>query len=80
MLSFIVGLTDIDPFILSLLGGTYPITDIQLIDAMIIAAGSNNVMKALYTIILGRNRYTVMATIWLIFLFILSLLYVFVLS
>ncbi|BBP44774.1 hypothetical protein THMIRHAS_01470 [Thiosulfatimonas sediminis] len=53
-LSLIVGFTDIDPFVLSLLNGSYS-ADTQLIaSGILIAAGSNNLLKALYAWILGE--------------------------
>ena len=55
-LSFIVGLTDVDPFILSLLGGNYSLASSQIVAAIIIAAGSNNLMKAIYAASIGRNK------------------------
>lgn len=58
LLSFIVGFTDIDPFILSILTGKFSITNIQIIAAIMIAAGSNNLLKALYIIWFGGMRNT----------------------
>ena len=77
VLSFVVGLTDIDPFILSLLGGTYHISEAQIITAIVTATGSNNLLKAVYAMVLGRNRYTLAAAAWLVILFIVSMIYVF---
>ncbi len=76
-LSFLVGLTDIDPFILSLLGGNFQISQMQLIVAVVIASGSNNLLKAAYAFALGRDRYTLAAAVWLIFLFVVSMIYVY---
>jgi uncharacterized membrane protein (DUF4010 family) len=76
-LSFVVGLTDIDPFILSLLEGTFRVNESQLIAAIIIASGSNNLIKAGYALVFGRNRYTLAAAAWLTLLFIASMIYVF---
>jgi len=76
-LSFVVGLTDIDPFILSLLGGTYHISEAQIITAIVTATGSNNLLKAVYAMVLGRNRYTLAAAAWLVLLFVVSMIYVF---
>ena len=57
LLSFGVGFTDIDPFVLSILSGHYKATSLQqLTSAIIIAAGSNNLLKALYAITLGGRR------------------------
>ena len=77
VLSFVVGLTDIDPFILSLLEGTFRVSESQLIAAIIIASGSNNLIKAGYALVFGRNRYTLAAAAWLTLLFISSMIYVF---
>ncbi len=75
-LSFVVGLSDIDPFILSLLSGDFAVTDTQISHAIMIAAGSNNLMKAVYMLVLERNRYTLIAAAWLVILCLFSLLYV----
>ena len=55
ILSFIVGITDIDPYILNLFqhsGGNLHINTI--VNATIIATASNNFIKMIYTIILGK--------------------------
>ena len=77
VLSFLVGLTDIDPFILSLLGGKFGLGQSQLIAAVIIASGSNNLIKACYALAFGRNRFALAAGAWLVLLFIASMVYVF---
>lgn len=54
ILSFIVGVTDIDPYILNLfqhIGGNLQVSTI--VNATIIASASNNVIKMIYTLILG---------------------------
>ncbi len=54
ILSFIVGVTDIDPYILNLfqrVGGNLQVGTI--VNATIIAAASNNLIKMIYSIILG---------------------------
>jgi uncharacterized membrane protein (DUF4010 family) len=75
IMSFIVGLTDIDPFILSLMAGDFQVTSTQIIAAIIIATASNNLMKASYAMILGCNRYTYIAGAWLILLALISFIY-----
>ena len=77
VLSFVVGLTDIDPFILSLLGGTFQISEAQVITAIVTATGSNNLVKAVYALLLGRDRFSVAAAAWLLLLFAASMVYVF---
>jgi len=53
ILSFVTGLTDIDPFILSLLTGKYNVTQSQIVSAILIAAGSNNLLKGVYALWFG---------------------------
>ncbi|MFA6741528.1 MAG: DUF4010 domain-containing protein [Arcobacteraceae bacterium] len=55
-LSTIVGFTDIDPFILSLLTGKYTIEPSHIASAIIISAGSNNILKAVYTLWFGKDK------------------------
>jgi len=57
VLSLIVGFTDIDPFVLSILSGHFKImTGQQLAGAIIVAAGSNNLLKAVYALVFGERR------------------------
>jgi len=65
ILSFVVGFTDIDPFILSLLTGKYDITQSQLVSALMIAAGSNNLLKAMYSLWFGGIKGGIHSAIWL---------------
>ena len=51
--SFLAGFADIDPFILSLLTGKYAVGHRELLAAIIISAGSNNVLKAIYALWFG---------------------------
>jgi uncharacterized membrane protein (DUF4010 family) len=56
-LAGIVGVTDIDPFVLSLAqGGAAGIGLATAATAIIIATSSNNVLKAVYTIAFSRRR------------------------
>jgi len=65
ILSFIVGFTDIDPFILSILTGKFTITHTQIVAAIMIAAGSNNLLKALYALWFGGYKYTYKSATWI---------------
>lgn len=76
VLSFMVGFTDIDPFILSLLDGKFHVSDNALEIAILIASGSNNLLKAGYTIALSRNPALFGSAAWLIATFALSLGYI----
>jgi len=57
LLSLVVGFTDIDPFVLSILSGHYPsAAGQQLAGAIVVAAGSNNLLKAVYAYSLGERK------------------------
>ncbi len=76
VLSFIVGFTDIDPFVLSLLEGHFPTASLnQLAIAIVIAAGSNNFLKALYAVLVSNWRQARHAVLGLLVLGALNLLY-----
>lgn len=64
-LSVIVGFTDIDPFVLSLLNGSYQADALTIAGAIVIAAGSNNFLKALYAYLLGEPLAGGYAAFWL---------------
>lgn len=74
-LAIVVGFTDIDPFILSLLSGKFTVSESAIVSAIILASGSNNLLKAAYAIALARNRSVLFAATWLAFLFVISFLY-----
>jgi len=67
ILSFIVGFTDIDPFILSILTGKFHISVNSLASAIVIAAGSNNILKAFYALIFSK-KIAKTSAIWLFIL------------
>jgi uncharacterized membrane protein (DUF4010 family) len=54
ILSTIVGFTDIDPFILSLIQGKYSVSQKEITEAILIAVSSNNILKAIYTAIFSK--------------------------
>jgi len=55
ILSFIVGFTDIDPFVLSILSSKFNVTVESATTAILIATGSNNILKAFYAYIFSKN-------------------------
>jgi uncharacterized membrane protein (DUF4010 family) len=68
-LAAIVGVTDIDPFVLNLAqGGTTGMSDAALAAAILIAASSNNVLKALYAAFFAGGRATEASAIVLVLL------------
>ncbi|HEX8805593.1 MAG TPA: DUF4010 domain-containing protein, partial [Candidatus Aquilonibacter sp.] len=59
-LAAVVGVTDIDPFVLSLAqGGAASIGIAMSAIAIVVAASSNNILKAAYTIAFSRSRASV---------------------
>lgn len=76
VMAFAIGFTEIDPFVLSVLSGHMPITLHAAVDAVVIATASNNLLKALFAIGLARNRSVLPACGWLLFLAVLSFVYV----
>ena len=73
VLSFVVGLSDIDPFVLSLLAGHFQVDASAVIHAVLIASGSNNLLKAAYALGLSRRRDMLPAAAWLAASMLLSL-------
>ncbi len=65
--SFIVGFSDIDPFVLSLLTGKYAVGLEKIATAIVIATGSNNILKALYSLWFAGMKDGRHAAYWLLF-------------
>jgi uncharacterized membrane protein (DUF4010 family) len=78
VMSFVVGFSDITPFVVSLLQGNFGIGDRQIVQAVIIASASNNVLKLVYTYLLGARRTANLAAVGLLGLVVLSCVYAFV--
>jgi len=75
ILSFLVGFTDIDPFILSILTGKFSITGTQTIAAIMIATGSNNLLKAIYALWFGEMKNTYRSALWISILGIVTIVW-----
>jgi len=75
ILSFVVGFTDIDPFILSLLTGKYTVTQTELVTAIMIAAGSNNLLKAVYALWFGGLKGGIRSAVWVALLGIATIMW-----
>ncbi len=56
ILSFVVGVTDITPFLLGLFTGKYGLPIVVLSQATLIAATSNNLIKLIYALFLGSRE------------------------
>ncbi|WP_051640591.1 DUF4010 domain-containing protein [Thiomicrorhabdus sp. Milos-T2] len=72
-LSALVGFTDIDPFVLSILNGQYEAQNTVIAGAILIAAGSNNLLKAIYAIVLGEPKAGRYSAFWLVLLGLISI-------
>ncbi len=79
VLSFAVGFSDIDPFIFSLLDGKFQVSEAAVVSAVLIASGSNNLLKAGYALIFSRSRRMLPAAAWLAGSMLLSVFYALVL-
>jgi uncharacterized membrane protein (DUF4010 family) len=68
-LAAIVGVTDIDPFVLNLAqGGTTGMSNGALAAAILVAASSNNILKAFYAGVFGGGRTTILSIVVLVLL------------
>jgi len=65
VLSFAVGFTDIDPFVLSVLTGKYSVAETEFASAIMIAAGSNNLLKAAYALWFGGWKGGARSAFWI---------------
>ena len=74
ILSFIIGFTDIDPFVLSLLTGKLHVSTDSIAAAIVIASGSNDILKALYALIFSK-KIAKTSAFWLFILGIATVLY-----
>jgi hypothetical protein len=75
VLSVLVGFSDITPFVVSVLQGSLGISSTQILQAIVIAAASNNVLKTAYTWGLGARATTRLVAPALLGLAVLSILY-----
>jgi len=75
ILSFVVGFTDIDPFVLSILTGKFSVTSAQIVAAVMIAAGSNNILKSLYALWFGGVKNSYKSALWVGILGIITIIF-----
>jgi uncharacterized membrane protein (DUF4010 family) len=75
MLSFVVGMSDITPFVVSLLQGSFGIDERQIVQAILIASASNNLLKTAYTYVFGSRRTANLAAPGMVGLAIPAILY-----
>lgn len=73
ILSFIVGFTDIDPFVLSILSSEFGVSTYDAATAILVATGSNNILKAFYAYIFSKNKAGILSGISLFVLGVLTI-------
>jgi uncharacterized membrane protein (DUF4010 family) len=64
LLSFVVGFSDINPFIFSLLDGKLQVSGQAVVSAVLIATASNNLLNGIYSLAFSRRRKMLPATAW----------------
>jgi len=74
LLSFVIGFTDIDPFVLSLLAGKVSLSTLAIAKAILIASGSNNLLKAIYALSFSKAKAKISA-LWLALLALATIAY-----
>lgn len=74
-MSFAVGFSDITPFVVSVLQGNLGLADAPVVQAIVIASASNNLLKAAYTVAAASPRTARLAAPCLIALALASGLY-----
>jgi uncharacterized membrane protein (DUF4010 family) len=79
VLSFLVGLTDIDPFLINLFQGKYKITMDAIAVASLQAIVSNNILKMIYACFFSSKRSWLMLAAGFSVIIILNLLFVWIL-
>jgi uncharacterized membrane protein (DUF4010 family) len=75
LLSLLVGFTDINPFILSLVSQPAAISHQLMVDAILIASVSNNLVNSCYALILARQRAMLPVVAWFALCLIAALFY-----
>lgn len=76
-MSFAVGFSDITPFVVSVLQGDLGLADGRVVQAIVIASASNNLLKAAYTVGAGSSRTARLAAPCLVVLALISGIYAF---
>ncbi len=76
LLALVVGVTDIDPFLVSLFSGQYQVTLPTIANATLIAISSNNLVKLGYVLVLGNKAIRLSAIMGFGVIIIASVLFV----
>ncbi len=75
VLSFVVGFSDVDPFVLSVINGDYNISNQLISAAVLIAAGSNDLLKASISLIFSDKKTGIISFLSLIFIALSTIAY-----
>ena len=70
-----MGVTDIDPFVLAVLEGDFPASSTVIGKAIFMAAASNNLLKSGYAWLLGVGQTQRLASLMLLIMAALTLMY-----
>ena len=76
LMSFLVGASDIVPFVVSVLQGNLGLDEAQILHAVVIATASNNLMKAAYVYAFGNRRTANLTAVGMGALALMSFVYV----
>jgi len=77
ILGLLAGFGDVDAFIIALLSGKFAVSAATLVNGIVLASASNNLLKAVCAALLARRRELLPAVLWLLALFAASLLFVY---
>ena len=76
LMSYLVGLVDIDPFLISLFAGKFEIGMDQIVIATLQAMVSNNIVKLGYAMFFGGKRTGWYVTVCFVFVILLNFLFI----
>lgn len=75
-MSYLVGLVDIDPFLISLFAGKFQIVEHQIIIATLQAMVSNNIVKLAYALFFGSKKIAMYLVLSFFFVILVNLLFI----
>ena len=79
VLSFLVGLTDIDPFLINLFQGKFQVTALAVSSATLQAIVSNNILKLVYSCFFSGKKAWIYLASGFFFIIVLNLLFILIL-
>jgi uncharacterized membrane protein (DUF4010 family) len=79
LMSYLVGVVDIDPFLISLFAGKFEITSHLIVIATLQAMVSNNIVKLGYSIFFGSKKLGWYLTVSFLFVILLNFVFILIL-